>query len=76
MASEAWLEGVALGYPRLRVAGKALQERGVAFLDASGVFRNVEETLYIDACHFDARGNELLAQQIGEKLAELVAASR
>jgi len=76
VASEAWLEGVALGYPRLRVAGKALQERGVAFLDASGVFQNVEETLYIDACHFDARGNELLAQQIGEKLAELVAASR
>lgn len=75
-AREEWLEGVALGYPRLRAAGRELEERGVAFLDASGVFRDVEETLYIDACHFDARGNELLAQQIGAKLAELVAGSR
>ena len=75
-AREEWLEGGALGYPPLRAAGQELGERGVAFLDASGVFRDVEETLYIDACHFDARGNELLAQQIGAKLAELVAGSR
>jgi hypothetical protein len=56
---------VEAGYPRLRDAGRRLREQGVPFHDLSGLFSDVAETLYCDdCCHFNRRGNELLAQAI------------
>ncbi len=62
----------AAGYPRLIAAGAELRREGVAFLDASGLFANVEEPLYVDSCcHFNHRGNELLAQTIATAILEM-----
>jgi hypothetical protein len=61
-----WLEGVRYGYPLLRARGAELRELGIEFADGSQVFRAVPETLYYDACHFDRRGNELLANFVAD----------
>ncbi len=63
-APDAWLEGVRLGYPLLRAAGRVLEREGVCFIDATRVFGDVEATLYYDACHFDRAGNHLLAEYL------------
>jgi len=63
-----WLRGVEVGYPLLRHAGRELEERGVNFFDASGIFRGVEERIYKDAVHLGKRGNEILAEAIGQAL--------
>jgi hypothetical protein len=60
-----WVRGVEVGYPLMRQAVGQLEEGGVRFLDAGGVFRDIEERIYNDACHFEARGNEILAEAIG-----------
>ncbi|MEO0650513.1 MAG: hypothetical protein AAFZ65_07545 [Planctomycetota bacterium] len=60
--------GVEVGYPLLREAGATLREEGIAFLDATDVFADVEETLYYDNCHFGAEGNRILAEAIAEFL--------
>lgn len=67
-----WLEGVQVGYPLLRAAGAELAERGEHFFDASRIFASVEEPLYFDNCHLNARGNELLAKAIGKRLREVL----
>ena len=64
-ANEHWEHGVEVGYPLLRQAGRSLAQRGVRFLDASGVFRDFEERIYKDPCHFGRLGNEILAEAIG-----------
>ena len=65
-----WIEGVKRIYPRLREAGPAILARGTPFLDATGVFRDQSDDIYYDVCHFNHRGNELLADAIGEALAQ------
>ena len=60
----AWLEGVRRLYPRLREGGARLAALGVPFLDATGTFRDVAEDLYVDVCHVNQRGNDLLADAI------------
>ncbi|MCC6406008.1 MAG: hypothetical protein IT453_02500 [Planctomycetes bacterium] len=67
-AIEAWTTGVHLGYPKLRAAGAELASSGVAFLDASMVFRAETQPLYIDACHFNKAGYELLAAAMAPAL--------
>lgn len=59
--SDQWEEGVLAGYPRLRVEGEHLRERGVAFADGSPMFKGRTETLYRDACHLNPRGSVELA---------------
>jgi hypothetical protein len=59
-----WRPGVVRGYPLLRVRAKELEQRGVHFMDASRVFADVHETLYVDACHLGVPGNQILAQAI------------
>jgi hypothetical protein len=61
---ESSMRGVALGYPRLRRAGEELRALGVPFVDCSGVFRDVRETIYVDSCHFVRAGNEILAETL------------
>lgn len=55
------------GYPLLREAGARLRDTGIAFVDLSGVFAGVEETLYVDSCcHFNEEGNRLVAAAIAK----------
>ena len=65
-ASDTWLMGAKQGYPLLREAGAKLKELGVHFYDASRVFKEVEETLYYDACHFNQFGNAVLGKEIAD----------
>jgi hypothetical protein len=56
-------------YPRFLARKGELREPGRAFLDATGLFRDVEASLYIDSCcHFSSTGNRLLADAIVEHL--------
>ena len=58
------------GYAKLRTAGAALAAEGVAFHDLSGVFREVQEPVYIDdCCHLDRLGNRLLGEAVGRAMA-------
>ncbi len=57
-------EAILKAYPRMRAAGERLRAEGIAFEDATDVFRGVEETLYFDAIHFGQRGNVLLGERI------------
>lgn len=60
------------GYPLLIEAGAELRREGVAFLDASRLFADVEESLYVDSCcHFNRRGNEILAEAIASAILDL-----
>ena len=68
-----WREGVEIGYPLLRSHGRELAREGIDFLDASLVFEAVEETLYYDACHFNRKGNRILAEAIAPALLRLLA---
>jgi len=63
-AEKSWIEGVKKLYSPLRAAGKRLQQRGVAFFDATGIFRDEHEDLYVDVCHLNQHGNELMAEAI------------
>jgi hypothetical protein len=60
----AWVEGVRVGYPRLRAQGAVLRESGIDFLDGTMVFRDVTETVYYDAAHFNEAGALLVARAI------------
>ncbi len=66
-----------LGYPLLIENGAALLQRGVHFVDLTGIFADVRETIYRDACcHYNRTGNEMIAermaQEIGGGVAEAV----
>jgi hypothetical protein len=61
-----YIDGVHALYPRFHEAGRALSAQGVNFHDCSMVFAESREPLYIDHCHFKARGNEILAARIAE----------
>ncbi len=65
-----WIRGVHLVYPRLREAGRELAARGIAFFDATQVFRDHPEDVYIDVCHFREHGNEILAEAVAQAFLE------
>ncbi len=65
---KSWTEGVQRMYPRLRLAGQRLRASGIAFEDASDVFRDHPETLYFDPIHFGNEGNALLAERVAAAL--------
>ncbi len=57
--------GVVAGYPFLTEAGAGLLKHGVSFHDLTMIFADVHEPLYTDkCCHFNARGNRILAGEI------------
>jgi hypothetical protein len=59
------------GYPVLvrAAADRALQRRGIAFLDATRVFDGEPAAVYADdCCHYTVRGNELLADAIARAI--------
>lgn len=67
-AGPAWTEGIHRTYPLLREAGGRLSARGIAFLDATGVFRDHPEDVYADTCHFEKHGNTIFAAAIARAL--------
>jgi hypothetical protein len=66
--NDAWLRGVLLTYPLLRARGTELAAGGEHFVDATGVFRDVTNTIYVDNCHFREDGNRILADRIADEL--------
>lgn len=69
-ANEHWMDAVRVGYPLLIEAGRELQAEGVAFLDATPVFKEVPDNIYVDACHFNVKGNRLLAEWVAARFLE------
>lgn len=60
---------VEVGYPLLRAHGQQLVAAGVEFHDLSTIFAGVTEQIYIDeCCHFNKRGNDLLAEALVQLL--------
>ncbi len=58
-------KAASLGYPALQAAGKELVVGGVSFFDATPLFKDHAETLYLDACcHINQIGNTILADYI------------
>lgn len=71
-AAEVWKRAVRRGYPLVREAGAALRAEGVPFCDASGVFREHEEELYADVCHFGEAGHRIFAKEVARGLLEQI----
>ncbi len=67
-APPAWIEGVKVGYPLLREAGRQLAADGIQYVDASDVFAEVEETLYFDSCHFNVAGRIRVMERLAKEL--------
>ncbi|MHC4941593.1 MAG: hypothetical protein ACYTG7_01095 [Planctomycetota bacterium] len=63
---DSWKKGIELGYPKMREAGEMLKSRGVCYYDSSMVFKDVEETIYFDCCHFHGLGYEIFAHAVAE----------
>jgi hypothetical protein len=73
----AYRKSATAGYPRLIAAGKQLSALGVPFRDLTMLFREVEEPVYSDGCcHFNARGNELIAQEVARVIGEALDAEQ
>lgn len=70
-ASEAWLEGVRIGYPLLRERGARLREQGHNFFDGSPLFAQDTGEVYVDSCHFNERGRIELARFCGRSILAL-----
>lgn len=56
------------GYPMLIEISAELKRAGVRFHNSTNVFRETAEQIYIDACHFNNRGNEILAKSIANHI--------
>ena len=58
------------GYPLLRAFHRDLSGQGFNYFDLTGIFADHSETLYRDkCCHLNARGNELLAAAMAQRMA-------
>ncbi len=56
-------------YPALVAAGPRLREAGVNFSDQTMLFANIHEPIYADGwCHYNTRGNQLMARTAAEQL--------
>lgn len=63
-------------FPAMVQEGAALKASGVPFSDQTMVFSEIRETLYVDPwCHFNQRGNDLLAEKIYQEFRQLVSTS-
>ncbi len=61
------------GYPLLIEAGQHLREQGVAFYDATMLFKELETQIYVDACcHYNQQGYDLLAETVAGHILEVV----
>ncbi|HTN71360.1 MAG TPA: hypothetical protein VMO00_09755, partial [Methylomirabilota bacterium] len=64
-----YLKHVKEGYPYLQRASERLIHSNVRFVDLTGIFRRIPETVYSDkCCHFNLHGAEILGQAIGVQI--------
>ena len=67
-------QGATEGYPHLIAAGKEMTALGMPFADLTMMFHDVEAPVYSDGCcHFNAFGNELIAQEMARGVGEAFA---
>lgn len=60
-------------YPRLVAEAEWLQNAGVKFSDQTMLFAGEADTIYCDPfCHYNQRGNEMLAAAVADELAQLI----
>ena len=60
-----------IGYPLLIKQGRKLLERHIKFFDATRVFANEKETVYLDiCCHYNELGKELLAAYMMDQIVQ------
>ncbi len=70
-ASWAYQKPIATCYPKMRAEGETLRKQGVAFFDLTQLFADHPETIYRDkCCHYNARGDQLLAEAISRRIVE------
>ena len=73
LPEQGYAVSVVAGYPRLRERGPKLVAQGVRFHDLTMLFQETEETTYSDwFCHFNQRGNDMLAEQIAAELIKVL----
>ena len=65
-----WELGAEMGYPILRERGAELVELGVPFVDGSRMFADVHGDIYVDACHLNKAGNDILMQFVLDAFVE------
>jgi hypothetical protein len=59
-------------YPQLITAGHELVGQGLPFVDLTGLFSDETGVIYRDeCCHYNQRGNDLLAARLAELIADL-----
>lgn len=69
-ANHPYRKGVVTGYPRLIDAGHQLIAAGVQFLDLTGSYSDVTDTLYVDdCCHVNRAGYERLVAPLVREIA-------
>ena len=57
------------GYPLLRNRGAVLSASGLFFHDATQIYREIGETIYVDACcHVNQKGDDILAQFVVDEI--------
>jgi hypothetical protein len=74
-AAASWVEGVHLGYPRLRETGAELRAGGENFIDATQLFADQPGDIYFDNCHFNRLGNYLLANLVAAEVLKTIRAA-
>ena len=62
------LEAFTIGYPLLRDGVKELNRRGIKAYDLSELFQNKDENIFIDFCHVNSKGNQLIAEVLAKTL--------
>ncbi len=67
-----WTEGVKIGYPLLLSRSKEFPGKNISFFDCSGIFQKTKKTLYIDCCHYNTMGNDILGAFIAAQLGKVV----
>jgi len=71
---KSYRSAVEKGYPLLVAAGEELKAAGVTFVDLTRAFADVAEQVYVDdCCHFNRRGNAILAEKLAPSLARALA---
>ncbi len=65
-----WKTVIENGYPLLREAGAKLALEGINFHDASRVFADHPEEIYLDTCHFEGVGSTILAAFVARAMLE------
>jgi hypothetical protein len=68
LPSQYWCSGPRDGYPLLRARIGELRAKGVRFIDASRVFADVQETVYVDTCHLSREGERVWLERMAPDL--------